>query len=195
MLLENNTIFFIHIPRTSGTNFEKILGFNDHHKWGEGNMSIWFGLNKKLNIMLQHATISQIMQYDPDIISNKIIITIIRNPITRIYSLYNYFKNFTNFDSFLEYLENGEINHYFFQPQYQYLQHNNELIECDIIYFENFRNDLTKIKEKYNFEIEINFDENKQKDKLNKILNILNDEQIKRIKILYEKDFELFGYN
>jgi hypothetical protein len=146
MLLKNGKIFFIHIPRTSGKNLEKILGFNDHHLWKDGNINNFFGYHN--NLMLQHATYSQIIKLNPDMLLNKIIITIIRNPITRIYSLYNYFKKYNNFDDFLTHLENGEINNYFYQPQYKYLINNNKLIKCNIIYFENFINDGIRIKEK-----------------------------------------------
>ena len=194
MYFKNNKICFIHIPRTSGTNFEHILGFHDHKEWRTSNYENLFGLDKKTRIMLQHATYSQILNINPTFLKD-IIVTIVRHPYTRVHSLYKYFKKHDNIDDFLDMLENGRIESYFYQQQYKYLYNNNSLIDCDIIRFEHFTEDFNLFKKKYNLNIKNIFNEKLQKNKFEKVTNSLTDKQKQRIKNLYKKDFELFNYS
>jgi hypothetical protein len=194
MYFKNNKICFIHIPRTSGTNFEHILGFHDHKVWRTPNYENLFGFDKNNKIMLQHATYSEILNINSTFLDNTIV-TIVRHPYTRVHSLFKYFKKHEKIDDFLDFLENGRIQSYFYQPQYKFIYNNNSIINCDILKFEHFTEDFNAFKKKYNLDIKINFNEKLQKNKFEKITNSLTNQQKQRIKNLYKKDFELFNYD
>jgi hypothetical protein len=194
MKFNKYSLFFIHIPRTGGTTLEKILGFRNHYSWKRPDYQNIFGYDKKKKIMLQHATYQQIIknEYNPQ---NYKIITIIRNPYYRVMSLYKYVARKESLDKFLNKIEKYLQYDYFYQPQYKYLINEKGEINIDeIVRFENYEEDLKKIKEKYNLDINISFDTNKQLNKKKAIDSVLTEEQKLIIQRIYKKDFELFGY-
>ena len=104
-----NNILYVHIPRTGGTHFERLLGFKDHHLWPNGPGSKVYGFDpetimgwhKELKMMSQHATYEQMIKHNfiknPN---NHIKVSIVRNPYPRTVSLYKYFGGRSKWGSF-----------------------------------------------------------------------------------------------
>ncbi|MEM8526156.1 MAG: sulfotransferase family 2 domain-containing protein [Bacteroidota bacterium] len=200
-------ILFIHIPRTAGTHFEKLLGFKGHDTpprcgnidYGANRKEI-MGWDKELKIMLQHATYSQLIKHQLIVAPEDLIkVSIIRNPYHRTVSLYKYFggaKKWKSFSIFLDILKQKLQFRYFYLPQYKYLEHEGELAIDNIIRFENYFADATAFREKYKLDFEIRFNENKQakKSALNFKEFYSKKEHLLRVENIYRTDFELFGY-
>ena len=93
-----NTLF-IHIPRTGGTHFEKLLGFEGHNsppRCGSANYPVnheeIMGWDRKLGVMLQHATYSEMIKHDLYSPKEKLItVSIVRDPYQRTVSLFKYY--------------------------------------------------------------------------------------------------------
>lgn len=200
MLLQNGKVFFFHIPRVSGSNCEKMLGFSGHNEYNsqsKKNIDNWFGWDRKKKLMLQHATYEQVLKYNNENIFDirrVIKLVIIRNPICRAYSLFRYFKRHKTFDEFLTFLENGGISKYFYMPQYKYVTFNDNLINCFQVRYENFIDDMNRFKKIHGLGFKINFNVKKHENTIKTLDAILNEHQIDRIKKLYAKDFEIFKY-
>jgi len=197
-------ILYIHIPRTGGTHFEKLLGFKGHEerppcgnfRYPVNHKEI-MGWDGSLKIMLQHATYHQITSLPPRFGTennndlNKI--SIVRNPYNRAVSLYNYFggeKKHGSFESFLNELQSGKINNYFYRPQWEYL----DGADFDLIRFENYCEDVDAISKKFNLNIQCSFNKRKHVTQAPARESLLTEANMKKISELYRKDFESFSY-
>lgn len=206
MLLNN--ILYIHIPRTGGTTFEKILGFKGHDerpacgnaKWGSDHKTI-MGWDKNLKIMLQHAKYNELIEHHfiPEE-NNLITVSIIRNPYYRTVSLYNYFggpKKWGNFDQFVKFLEDMQQSAYFYRPMIDYLSLNNKLQINHLIRFESYQKDVEEFSSLYDLNLNVKFDQERH----NKKIPIIEDgfyanQKIKdRVYSIYRQDFDEFGYD
>ena len=193
-------IIFIHIPRTSGTNFERCLGFEGHDKeprcgsknYG-ANYKELMGWDKKTKTMLQHLTYKQMLErkyIDED--NDLIKISIVRNPYDRIISLYKYFggkKKWESFEKFLNYIEEQGRNYYFYKPQFKYL----EGCDFNLIKFESFQQDLEAINKKLDLDIKCDFDTKRHEGRDNS--SYLTKENLVKINEIYKKDFINYGYD
>lgn len=140
MVIKEDKLFFIHIPKTAGTSIEKAINGEDNPLWARHYSYKQFSLYPK--------------KYTP---SDYYIFTVVRNPWDRIYSCFlwsKYKSNHAHFwcDSFEEYLRfvenydtkggdnNSLLNDFdWWTGGVQNLNH--------VVRFENLESDLMPIKE------------------------------------------------
>lgn len=182
-------LLFIHIPKTGGTSIEKQMNVYEKKDYGYG---IFKGK------AMQHYTVNEAKKYFP-ITENYWSFSVVRNPYTRFVSDYHWNeKNFKSktVDEFLclaEKVVNGELyskNIYYdhFMPQYKYLcDASGNVLVNRVFRFESFKDISSEPRLKF-----ININNKCNLCRTNKIQ--LNNEQKLRIRKLYARDFELFGY-
>jgi len=200
-------ILFIHIPRTGGTHFEKLLGFEGHNsppRCGSADYPInhkeIMGWDRHLGIMLQHATYSEMVKhglYKPE--EELITVSIVRDPYQRTVSLFKYYgghEKWGSFNNFLKILSSNLHTQYFYYPQREYLIQEEEVVIKNLIRFENYQEDMERFSNENNLDLQVAFDSGMQKEKTEKNLKkyYANSEHAKTVERVYARDFELFGY-
>ena len=201
-------ILFIHIPRTGGTHFEKLLGFEGHNsspRCGSANYPVnhkeIMGWDKNLGVMLQHATYSEMVKHDLYNPKEKLTtVSIVRNPYQRTVSLFKYYgghKRWKSFNNFLKTLSSALYTRYFYYPQHEYLLYDGGLAIKNLIRFEHYEKDMKKFSDEQNLNLMVTFDSKMQKEKTEKNLKkyYQNPEHAKIVEEVYAKDFELFNYS
>ncbi len=213
MRQKKNNLLYIHIPRTGGTHFEKLLGFKGHSlpagylsrcgtvKYGANHEEI-MGWDSSVRIMLQHATYGQVVEhdfYDPK--ENAITVSIIRNPYQRAVSLYKYFGGDKKWGSFVEFLDVDLTDRYFYYSMYDYLCFNRRLYNRGIaiknlIRFENYKEDAQKFSDENNIGLNVTFNSDERDKKIEMVLNeyYKDEDAIKGVNKLYAIDFDTFNY-
>ena len=211
-------ILFIHIPKTGGSSVEKYLSEKCEETLKD-NCKDYEKHKKFLNngVSLQHQVYNTLYKFrnelNIDFNSNLKIISIIRNPYTRIISdlFYNkLIKKNENVDNvylkIIEFITNSCLFDNHSIPQYKFItDENNKIIQNIKIYkLENLTRDLRKdgfndfnicIRSQSNTAgtyINCNYNKQIQNNKINKYLNY---DSIKLINAYYKKDFELFNYD
>ena len=200
-------ILFIHIPRTGGTHFEKLLGFKGHDsppRCGNADYPInhkeIMGWDKHLGIMLQHATYSEMVKHS--LYKSKeglVTVSIVRDPYQRTVSLFKYYgghEKWGSFNNFLKILSSDLYTQYFYYPQYKYLFHEEEIVIKNLIRFENYQEDMERFSDENNLDLQVTFNSEMQKEKTEKNLKkyYINPEQAKTVERVYARDFQLLGY-
>lgn len=215
-------LLFIHIPRTSGKTFEKmILKFDECHKTDYEKITGDVMLNGKNYMSSQHFNYRLLNKYFTDKIKEAIKISIVRNPIDRIISIYfceNYKrdlnkKNIIRFyydhfevDNFIEFLETVKKNlnsnkpYFFWESQYDYLKDENNNLNIDhILKFENMPSnfDFLNLKDNINNYMNENNSESKIINLKEYNINFIkkNPGSIDLIYEIYKKDFDSFNYD
>lgn len=120
MKFNNDSIIFIHIPRTSGSYIEDILckKHNLKIKWPEPIITNLFGLYKMNDnhyFTLQHLTLHEMIKYNfiNKMKDEQYIFTIIRNPYDRFVSIFNHLnKLYKTLDLLLDAVEKIDLNDY-----------------------------------------------------------------------------------
>ena len=215
-----DNILFIHIPKTGGTSVEQY--FCQKYKMRLDAKSLASNRpTPKYNSSLQHMTYETIINNKDEFklnMENLTIITIVRNPYSRIISDLFYYKLITVNNSkdevyniikqyvteykgnILQYkfvtIDNHNIPRYKFVtidnhniPQYKFVTINKELIpNITILRTESLKYDMANIGYT-DFNIKINANKNNID-----CYDYLNDESIKLINDFYDYDFTLFGY-
>jgi hypothetical protein len=206
--LQDLNILFIHIPKTGGTSLHNyfVKKYNiklDKYK----NLYGLYFLKGPIKSSLQHLTLSHVLSlnYINIIKENLKIITIVRNPYTRLVShilweIKMNKKNIVVIDKNQIYKEIKKIfNNYknntgaydnHIKPQYQFLINDDKINENIIILKQE---DLTNMMHDIGFS-DFDIHDNKADEKYT-INDFLNDESINLINDFYEKDFITFGYN
>ena len=201
-------LLFIHIPKTGGSSVEQYL--SKHYKLNLNYRRLYkclpirYKMSPEYSISAQHFTYKMIMDFNHFKINlnNLSILTIVRNPYTRLVSdlFYNKLINvsFTKqqtYDVIKIILNNNLLYDNHFIPQYKFVENNdNEIVPGLII----LRTETLTHSMKNIGYIDFDFDKNKNQDKNGNKINYfdyLNDDSIKLINEFYNKDFELFGYN
>ena len=114
MLLVQNTLAFIHIPKTSGTSLTKLLRkyastteetYDDNDGW-QGTYHFNEGFCNG-----QHTSIDELTQDELLLLKDIPIITIVRNPYSWMVSFYENFHHNKTFPSFEEFLRHVSRHH------------------------------------------------------------------------------------
>ena len=210
MIIIENEWCFIHIPKTSGTNFsncfsdDRVVKYNHNELWnefwGDNQLPNYFDL-KDINIV-KHAPLS--FWQRNNIVTHHKIFTIVRNPYTRLLSFFNEFKRDLNIPSLSlsQFIEHGLIRRALNNIPYNVFSLNtNQLdycrsidgnlllhkffkMETEITQLQNFFNTSDLNEYKYNsFEYDRDYK------------NIFTDEIIYWVQKTYKEDFNFFGYN
>ena len=192
---------FIHITKCAGTFIEDIGNLNNQ-TWGRHHKEYgwWHEIFIKKPLKLKE-------KYDWFVI--------VRNPYTRILSEYycqwgginhrlcknvKNIKNNKDFNDFLiERIKKRKLDGDHYTEQYKYIDEN---IDINIIKYENINTALQVLFDEYNININVSdYNKRNTKEYINKT-NILpytvdnfNEELITLINTVYDKDFQLFGYN
>ena len=215
-IYKNKKIITIAIPKTACTSMYQAMKDNFNNINKDLKLIKLKGVPKRLG----HLTLNQFLNYYTEInIKDYQIISIVRNPYDRFFSIYNHIKNANRsgiYTKIIDVTENNntifltfnewvlKINkiihtnfnlayfddiHSYFIPQYKFLE-----IESNIpSYVKIFK--FENIEEvKNNFKIKLP-KLNAGNHSGNKIKNIYNDESKKIVYDLYKKDFEIFNYD
>jgi hypothetical protein len=202
-----NNILYIHIPRTGGSTFERILGFTGHddrpacgnRKWGSDRDTI-MGWDSNCRMMLQHAKYHELIEHsfiEPE--NDLISVSIIRNPYYRAVSLYKYFggpDKWHEFGDFLDFLERMGKGSYFYRPMVDYLSYDGQIAIDNLIRFEHYKSDMEQFSTVYDLGLDIKFDSEKhiQKNKTIDKEYYSKNNYKERVYSIYKDDFKEFGY-
>lgn len=206
---KNQNLLFIHIPKTGGSSLELYFAYKYNTPLNAKSLFMGLPNNTKVNdtfehgVALQHQTYNSI--YDNrkslniQINEDTKIITIVRNPYTRIISDLFYYKligpdaNPQNVNETIKmYLEGkfGKLDNHPI-PQYKFLIDENDILIPNLIIMktENLVDDM-KMNGYENFNVFNNVGQHSKKN----YMNYLNKDSIDLINNFYDKDFTLFGY-
>ena len=210
MIIIENEWCYIHIPKTSGTNFanclsdDRIVKYVHNELWNEfwGDIQLPNNFNIKNINVVKHAPLS--FWQKNNIVTYHKIFTIVRNPYTRLLSFFNEFKRDLNIPSLSlnQFIENDLIQEglnnipynifslktnqldYFFSTDGNLILHKFFKMETEINQLQNFFNTSDLNEHKYNsFEYDRDYK------------NIFTDEIISWVQKTYKEDFNFFGYN
>jgi len=194
MSVPTKELKFIHITKTAGSSIETV-GLEKNKRWGinHSEYGFWHGLfpNKP-------STLKE--KYDW--------FMVVRNPYKRILSEYHFLAGIfqvkhtkQEFNTFItKWINNASQNKEtdptygrkggdHFTEQYKYLDPN---VNIHILKFENVEEEFNNLMKQYSYNIILN----KKVQVSKKIFDIkdLSKDTVDLIKIIYKKDFELFGY-
>jgi len=210
MIIIENEWCYIHIPKTSGTNFanclldDRIVKYVHNELWDEfwGDIQLPNNFNIKDINVVKHAPLS--FWQKNNIVTHHKIFTIVRNPYTRLLSFFNEFKRDLNIPSLSlnQFIENDLIQEglnnipynifslktnqldYFISIDGNLILHKFFKMETEINQLQNFFNTSDLNEHKYNsFEYDRDYK------------NIFTDEIISWVQKTYKEDFNFFGYN
>tara|TARA_B000000475_G_scaffold259178_1_gene241859 strand:- start:353 stop:961 length:609 start_codon:yes stop_codon:yes gene_type:complete len=183
----DNSIIFIHIPKTAGFTIGKCLRKNGSLKNGYG---------------FSHKIARNIIKPEH---KNCIVMCVVRNPYDRLYSIYEFYRkkrNDINVDvTFEDFILNFEKDYYLKKPQfdtcYNFISDKTgKIMATDIIKFENLNLEYDNFCKKYNI---VN---NLIKDNVNELKNnnicfdtLYSTEMQTIVNKIFQKDFEFFDYN
>jgi hypothetical protein len=201
MVLHDQKILFIHIPKTGGTSIE--IFFNCYR-----NKDCVFGWDRRYKIWRQHATCEEYIKnkyVEPEIFESYFKFAFVRNPWDRVLSEYRWRKISKRYDLSLKQFvisydqikekkyrnKVGLLTHML--PQYKFIYDTKETLHADFIgKFENLQEDFNKVCEKLGIEKRILPHSKKTKHK--NYEEYYDNETREIVEEKYRKDIELFGY-
>ena len=180
-------IIYIHIPKTAGYTIGRCLRDVGCLKDGYG---------------FSHNIAKEIIKKED---KNCIIMSVVRNPYDRLYSIYEFYKKKRNGiifeETFESFIMNFEKKYYKKYPQFDTLcnfltDEYDKLMPTDIIRFENLKKEYDVFCKKYNIDNNL-IERNKNELKDNDICwsNLYTEEMQKIVNEIFKKDFETFNYS
>ena len=206
MILHNSKCIYFHIGKTAGTAIETLLyGKLPHHMIE--NRSILFGMNRRENYYLQHATAETVLSLIGETTFNNYYkFTVVRNPFIRLVSVFyfefeQHIKQFGSFNNFVLNLpklitkpNHARGSHYLPQVRYAFLD--DKFICHDLAYFEKLPRSLDQVRRRLGI--------NKKLKRVNPprssffprmpVAELYDQEMIQIMLDVYGADFEAFGY-
>jgi hypothetical protein len=208
-------LLFVHIPKTGGQTLMYLFGHHDFST--RPRPDILLGVDSTSKIELSHLTLGEILSVRPEILDQiHQAFTIIRHPFSRIISSYlflskdHYYRiigrnHDLSFDDFIEKCKQILQQ----QDQYSQVQICHYRRMSDFVLIDDKIPDYLKILRYENYENQVReflSEENsptseplKELPTINKSRgtkkNLLNKKNAKMICEIYERDFELFGYD
>ena len=189
---DDRECIFIQIPKTASTSIAKAIG----DKGNRHKKSIWY------------------KRYDEKKFENYFSFGFVRNPWNRILSAFDYLKrgggnkldvkwsskHLRDIDSFSEFIKRLKIKRFrkrilswqHFQPQWKFLcDEKHKLIVDYVGSYENIAQDIKKVENKINMDIELGYENVTP----NKRINRYYDEESHRlVSNIYERDIKMFDY-
>ena len=186
-MANNNSIVFIHIPKTAGYTIGRCLRDTGDLKDGYG---------------FSHQIARNIIKKED---RECIIMGVFRNPYDRLYSIYEFYKkkrtDISNDVTFEDFIINFEEKYYLklsqFDTCYNFLtDEDGKLMTTDIIRFENLKSEYNMFCDKYGIENNL-IERNKNELKDTDICwsQLYNEEMKKVVNKIFNKDFETFNYS
>ncbi len=202
-------LLFIHIPKTGGSSLEKY--FSAKYRTQLNAKSLFMGLPQNImvndtfdrGIALQHQTYKSIYDNQRPLViqinKNTKIITIVRNPYTRIISDLFYYKIISSYTDpqsisgiIKKYLEGkyGKLDNHPL-PQYKFIIDGDGIMVPNLIIMrtEHLVDDMKK-----NGYTDFNIFNNVGSNSKENYMDYLNEDSINLINEIYDNDFILFGY-
>lgn len=182
-----DSIIFIHIPKTAGATIGHIL--------------------KKINVLKKgygfcHKIARQIIKKED---KKCIIMSVVRNPYDRLYSIYEFYRkkrtDISMDETFKSFILNFEHKYYLKKDQfntcYDFLtDEKGELMTTDIIKFENLELEYDMFCTKYGLTNNlIHLNKNNLKEIREDWDKLYDEEMIKVVNKIFYKDFETFNYS
>lgn len=206
MIIKEKNIIYLHPGKTAGSSIERAFypNIDFHKKASKADFNLGFGLSKKYGY-LQHATINTYISiFGEEIFNNKLKISSIRNPYSRIRSIYYYKKLCKSIDckTFKEFCNNLASRYHNLREKYSrhllsqllYTHRNNSRFVDKIIAMESFDDDTKFLRDKYNLKFGI-VNKYKSGDYQNGLLNDYDSFNIELVRNLYRDEFEIYGYS
>lgn len=211
MILIDDEWCFIHIPKTSGTNFtlcfpnNRIVKYTANELWDQfwdkKSSESFINIREKINVV-KHAPLSFWQKHK--IVKHHKIFTIVRNPYTRLLSFFNEFKRDLNLShlTLSEFISNSDISQELEKIPYGifslkvnqldfFISMNNNI--C-LDKFYKMEDELEQVEQFFNIsDINLHKHNSFKYDKNYK--NIFTDEIISWVQDNYKKDFDYFNYN
>ncbi len=211
-----NDFVFVHIPKTGGSSIRSSLGDNYELIYNASKINLnqlgYKDINEKFE--KYNFTIHSFQDHLPyqlikrEKYSSKYTFTFIRNPYSRIVSLYYEcisselhqnnlgINNYISFEDFLNLLIKNQ--YWFTIPMIDYIGEKNINYIDDIFKFEDFDNEIYKLKKKLIISIK-HHNYNNAVASQTKFSDYrpyyINKENIEKVNFLYEKDLDYFNYN
>ena len=192
MIIIKDKFCFLHIPKTSGSSFTKIIGKYIHpDKEVKTDYNCW--QDDWHSVARQHTALRELKPVHKEAIKGLDVITIVRNPYSRIVSQcfsYNHLKHFHSVNNFVSHINDDRPAGRRYWPQGYYLKNDMDL---DIKTFKMEENPHQTICKLYDLDY-------KEEHVLNRgdnstVRSLLNKRSIEIINKLYRADFERFGYD
>ena len=195
MILLNNKFIFIHIPKTSGSSFTKII--KEYVITNKKTYDVGMGWQGTYHFNKgccngQHTSINDLNEEDRLKIANLPIITIVRNPYSWLVSVYEnfYLKTIPTFKKFILRLDKDKNFKFFgklLQTEYVKNRYN---YKVEIYKFEE--NPHENICKKYNLKYEFVHEINRNRNK--KIMDYYDDDLINIVNNIFVDDFTYLNY-
>ena len=211
MIIIDNNWCFIHIPKTSGTNFtlcfpnDRIKKYTGNQLWDEfwEKKSPEFVINVKEEInVVKHAPL--LFWQKQNIVKHHKIFTIVRNPYTRLLSFFNEFKRDLNLPylSLKEFITNSEISQGLESIPYEIFSLKTNQIDfflsidnyISLNKFYKMECELEKVEKFFNIS-DINLHKHNSFEYDRNYKHIFTDDIISWVQETYKKDFNFFGYD
>jgi hypothetical protein len=191
----NHRCIFVHIPKTGGTSIKEALNILPGVQSFSGGEVVKLLFKNKM-VVTNHAPAKLISMFHPQIFSQFVKFSVVRNPYDRAISqyFYNLKKGKTNeeFSTWLRNFYSTPIA-YTHCPQYDFLYDEGNCVVDNILRFESIEEDFSEFCKTYSINAKPLSKLNSSETVVNKSL-LLTEENKEFIYQTFEIDFKTFNY-